>query len=724
MTTTDFALDEVAPSELAAWSAVVGAMPIPAAVVTHLGDVLATNRWLDVEPGDRLLDAAIVGDNSTLRFGVDQTRYRVRPVDMDGRFLLATAEREDAGDHLLRQFFSSGDALFVVYDQAGLIIQSNAAWEKLLGYTSDQVFGLDSWSLLPDSDVITRPEVELELRQRGRAETDFQMRTADGSYRRVRWALQFDASVGRCFGIGRDVTEEGKITAELERRAFHDQLTGLNNRSLLVDRLDEVLAQGASPSLLFCDLDRFKVVNDSLGHQAGDVLLSKIAARIGSVDLGEDALLARFGGDEFVVLVESGGVRRARDVAAQLVDSLSEPFDVSGRSLHVTMSIGISSADLSPTRTAKGLLGDADTAAYAAKTRGRARWVVFDEDLRSAAARRLDVEVGLRQALAEGCIEPFFQPIVTLPDAEVVGVEALVRWRTPDGLISPGDFLDVADDAGLMPELGRCVITGAIEAAARLGEFDRPFVMSINVADPELKAPGFCEWIEEEVRAAGLEPSTFLIEITESSVLATDPAVPVLLRLRAAGFRIGLDDFGTGFSSLAHLRELPIDVVKVDRSFVADLVDDPVTRAVTESLVTLCTALGLHVVLEGIETFEQATAAEKIGGRSAQGYLFHRPMSIADLIELLTVEREGPAAPAVDERMEPLRLDAHLGETPLQRRPAAQTPPEEVCADAAAVFADDGGLVTDLPHERTARPAGPGPAGQPSDSLSRIVRRR
>jgi len=627
--------DPPTPSELAAWSAVVAAMPIPAAVVTRLGDVIATNRWLSVEPGERLLVAADADDAATLRFGINESRWRVRPVDAQGQYLLATTEREDAGDHLLRQFFSSGDSLFVVYDQAGLIIQSNAAWEKLLGYSSEEVFGLDSWSLLPAADVVTRSSVELELRQHGRAETNFQMRTADGSYRQIRWALQFDASVGRCFGIGRDVTEEGKATAALERRAFHDQLTGLNNRSLLVDRLDEVLAQGAFPSLLFCDLDRFKVVNDSLGHQAGDILLSKLAARIGAVDLGEGALLARFGGDEFVVLVESGGVDRARHVAEQLAASLSEPFDVSGRSLHMTMSIGISSAHLSPTRTAKGLLGDADTAAYAAKSRGRSRAVVYDNDLRNAAARRLDVEVGLRQALADGCIEAHFQPIVSLPNAEIIGAEALIRWRTSAGLISPDHFLDVAEDAGLMPELGRCAIISAMSAATVLTELDPRFLMSINVADAELKVPRFCQWLEAEVRGAGLDPTHFLIEITESSVLATDTAVPVLRRLRAAGFRIGLDDFGTGFSSLAHLRELPIDVVKVDRTFVADLVGDPVTRAVTESLVTLCKALGLDVILEGIETAEQAAAAERIGGSTAQGYLFHEPMSSDDLFALV-----------------------------------------------------------------------------------------
>ena len=638
MTTTDRECD--GPAELEAWSAILAAMPIPAAVVTHLGHVLATNRWLTVEPGERLLNPAAAEDRTTLRFGVDRSRWRVRPVDRTGCYLLATGEREDAGDHLLRQFFSSGDSLFVVYDQAGLIIQSNAAWEKLLGYSSDQVFGLDSWSLLPDTDQHTRPAVELELRETGKAETDFQMRTADGSYRRVRWALQFDASVGRCFGIGRDVTEEGKITADLERRAFHDQLTGLNNRSLLVDRLEEVLAEGGSPCLLFCDLDRFKVVNDSLGHQAGDVLLAKFAARIGGVDLGHDAMLARFGGDEFVALLEGGGVGRARRAAQQLAASISPPFDVMGRTLHMTMSIGIASADLSPNPTANGLLGDADTAAYQAKSRGRARAVVFDEDLRSAAARRLDVEVDLRRALAEGCIEPYFQPMVSLPSRRVIGAEALVRWRTPDRVLAPGAFLDVAEDAGLMPELGRCVIAHAIEALAQIYDLDPHFQMSINVSDPELKSPGFCEWLEAEVRKAGLEPSSFLVEITESSVLATDPAVPVLRSLRAAGFFIGLDDFGTGYSSLAHLRELPIDVVKVDRSFVADLVDDPVTLAVTESLVALCGALDLDVVLEGIETGAQAVAGERIGGTSAQGYLFHRPMPFDDLLTLLGGEIE------------------------------------------------------------------------------------
>ncbi len=631
--------------DVSAWSAVLSAMPIPAALVTCSGDVIATNRWLDFVPGERLLHAtSCAGEvDAPLRFGVNDSRWRVRPVDDNGQVLLATGEREDAGDHLLRKFFSSGDSLFVVYDQAGLVIESNSAWETLLGYTSDEVFGLDSWSLLPDDDLKTRAAVEHDLRTHGRAETNFKMRTANGTYRLIRWALHFDMSVGRCFGIGRDVTEEGKITAELERRAFHDELTGLGNRAQLIERLDGILASGGSPSLLFCDLDRFKIVNDSLGHQAGDTLLTKLAERLASVDLGDDALLARFGGDEFVVLLEHGGDARAQQAAGRLLDNLVDPFTVATRLIHISMSIGISSADLSPHRTAQGLLGDADTAAYEAKKQGRKRWIVFDEQLRSAAERRLDVETGLRRALTEGLIQPHFQPIVSLPDGRITGAEALVRWQAADRLIGPGEFLDVAEDAGLMPALGRSVITGAIRAAALLVARDATFQMSINVSDPELKVPGFCELLDQEVRAAGLDPSSFLIEITESAVLATDSALPVLRNLRAAGFRLGLDDFGTGFSSLAHLRELPIDVVKVDRSFVADLVGDPVTHAVTASLVRLCHALGLDVIMEGIETAQQAAASEEIGGSVAQGHLFHRAMPFADLESLLDAERSACA---------------------------------------------------------------------------------
>ncbi|BAN03723.1 putative bifunctional diguanylate cyclase/phosphodiesterase [Ilumatobacter coccineus] len=621
--------------ELDAWSAVVDAMPIPGALVSVDGEVLAANRWLDVAVGDPLFREEPLDHIVPLRSGVDGARWRARPIDERGDVLLATQEHEDAGDHLLRRFFANGDALFVVYDQAGLIIESNAAWEELLGYTTEEIFGIDSWSLLPDDEVSDRERVERELREDGRSETCFQMRTADGSYRRVRWTLQFDISVGRCFGIGRDVTEEDMVTAELEHRATHDELTGVANRSQLVAHLDEVIDAGGHPSLLFCDLDRFKVVNDSLGHLAGDQVLAQLAQRIDSLDLGDDALVSRFGGDEFIVMLDDGGEARARLVAARLLDCLERPFEALGRTVHLTMSIGICFQNKENLRTVDEMLRDADRAAYEAKSLGRKRCVIFDEGLRDEAERRFEIEAGLRRAFDHGEIVAHFQPIVSVPDGEIVGAEALVRWQTPEQLVLPGEFLDVAADAGLLPRVSRLVISATVAAAERLAAGGRPLQMSINVSDPELHIAGFAADLIDRVARADLDPSMFLIEVTESMVLTTGRAIEVLGELRAAGFRIALDDFGTGFSSLAHLRELPVDVVKVDRTFVADLLDDEVAYAVTTSLVTLCDALGLDVIMEGIETPLQASAVELIGCRLAQGFLYHHAMPISELERLV-----------------------------------------------------------------------------------------
>jgi len=497
---------------------------------------------------------------------------------------------------LLRKFFSSGDALFVVYDQAGRIIESNAAWENLLGYSHDETFGLDSWTLLPPEDLQTRIDVEAELRRYGRCEPAFEMRTADGTYRLVQWALHFDTTVGRCFGIGRDVTEEGKQTAELHRRAFTDELTGLANRAKFLDELHRWFTASNTPAVLFCDLDHFKVINDSLGHQAGDQLLSQLAARLSELAISGDSLVARLGGDEFVILLGDADQDRAVAAAREVLAAMSLPFEIGGRPVHCSMSIGIAVADNSRAATADTLLSEADTAAYKAKGLGRSRYVVFDRDLRAAADRRFNVEEGLHYAIENDKLEVYYQPIVTLPGGGIVGVEALVRWRNEEGdLIGPGGFLDVAEEAGLMPQISRIVLRSAVEVGAEFARAGRDLMYN-----------------------------------TESSL-------PLLHDLRAHGIRIGLDDFGTGFSSLAHLRELPIDVVKVDRSFVADLVNDEVTRAVTASLVSLCGALGLRVVLEGIETTEHASAVEQIGGTMAQGYLFHRPMPIDELRQLLGI---------------------------------------------------------------------------------------
>ncbi len=631
------AAGQATEASVASWSAMLSVLPIPAALVDADGFVIATNRWIDAKPGDALIAPADEAVAPGLAFGVDSTsRWRVRPLDEAATVLVATGEREDAGDHLLRKFFSSGDALFVVYDQAGRIIESNAAWENLLGYDHQEMFGFDSWTLLRPGDKRTRIDVEAELRRHGRCEPAFEMRAADGSYRMVQWALHFDTTVGRCFGIGRDVTEEDKQTAELERRAYTDELTGLANRARFIDELHSWFTASNTPAVLFCDLDHFKVINDSLGHQAGDQLLSQLAGRLSKLAISKDSLVARLGGDEFVILLGNADQDRAVCAAKEVLATMSMPFEIGGRPVHGSMSIGIAVADRSRAGTADELLSEADTAAYKAKGLGRSRFVVFDRELRAAVDRRFNVEEGLHYAIENDKLEVFYQPIVTLPSGGVVGVEALIRWRNEDGeLIGPGGFLDVAEEAGLMPQISRIVLRSAAEVGAEFARAGRDLVVSVNVDGQDLADTGFVERTLQTLTDTGMSPHKLLLEITESAVYNTESSLPLLRDLRSHGIRIGLDDFGTGFSSLAHLRELPIDVVKVDRSFVADLVNDDVTRAVTASLVSLCGALGLKVVLEGIETTEHASAVEQIGGTMAQGYLFHRPMPIDQLRQLL-----------------------------------------------------------------------------------------
>ena len=623
---------------ISSWIHMLHALPVPAAIVDSDGVTIAANRWIDTWQGEPLLRPATEETAPGLALGVDSTsRWRVRPLDADAKYLLTTAEREDAGDHLLRQFFSSGDALFVVYDQAGRIIESNAAWDSLLGYSAEEAFGLDSWSLLPPDEAAVQEQVETELRMHSRSEPRFHMRNADGEYRLVQWALHFDAAVGRCFGIGRDITEEGREAAELHRRAYTDELTGLSNRAHLLLTLDGYLETTDMPAVLFCDLDHFKLVNDSLGHSAGDALLAALGRRLETLQIGPESLVSRLGGDEFVVLLRNADQDYASQIAREMLDMMRSPFIIAGRSLHVGMSIGIALARDKPEwRSSQVLLSEADTAVYEAKAKGRNSVVVFDDELRSTNERRLSVEDGLRHALQNDGLEVHYQPIIDVETKVIVGVEALVRWRRCDGeLIGPGGFLDVAEEAGLLPAIGLYVMEHAMRLGADLSANGVDMLISVNVSAQEVSNNRLADDVQSLLRRTGMNASNLLLEITESAVLNTDMALPLLRELREVGVSIGLDDFGTGFSSLAHLRTLPIDVVKVDRSFVGDLVTDEVTRAVTASLISLCDALGLFTILEGVETEDQSQAVEDMGGGMAQGFLYYRPMPASVLRSMI-----------------------------------------------------------------------------------------
>ncbi len=622
---------------VAPWINLLEALPIPAALIDDQGAILATNRWLARSPGETLINLQDTQGTKGLRAGADDdSRWLLHPIDPAAAVMIATSEHEGVGDHLLRHFFSTGEWLYVVYDNWGLVVESNQAWEELLGFEPGQAYGADSWSLLQPEDRKNRPVIEHELRTRGRAETIYRMRTASGAYQTIRWTLQYDPTVGRCFGIGLDITEESRLQAELERKAHTDELTGLANRFAMLERLESILEVDGSPAVLFCDLNRFKIVNDSLGHRAGDTLLSSLGMRLNELAVSDDSLVARIGGDEFVVLLGNATTERAIATAEEILLSLRTPFVIEGRQVYVGMSIGIAVWQEGQELTGDSILAQADTAAYEAKKRDRNNWIIFDNLMQARLERRFNVESEIREALDDNRFEVHLQPFVDVVTSKITGGECLVRLRRSDGsLATPDHFLDVAEDAGLLPALGTKVIAEALRQAAELNRIDPSLMVSINVSGTELNSPFFVQETMVEAAAAGTDLGSILLEITEQAIVHLEYAVPRLEALRATGLRVALDDFGTGFSSLAHLRELPIDVVKVDRTFTQGLDDDPVTREVTASLIGLCGALGLDVVLEGVETQAQLDAVEAIGGTVAQGFLMYRPMPFSEFVKLV-----------------------------------------------------------------------------------------
>lgn len=618
---------------LAQYGAVVDAFDGPAAIIDATAVLLHGNRWVEAPVGTPLLS-----DEADLAAGLCQgvdgsQRWRVRQIDASGVWL-ATSERSDV-DHLLQRFFSGSDLLFVVYDRHGRIVETNDAWEKVLGYPAEDLVGVDSWSLVAVDDLVTRYAVEKELRETGRARPSWKMLAADGTQRVVQWSLRFDHRVGRCFAIGREAEAERRQADELHRRAYTDPLTGLANRTRLVAELDRAAVDGSTPAVLFCDLDGFKFVNDSLGHRSGDLLLEALGLRLNRLAQSGNHLVARIGGDEFVVVLRSASAGDAVDAAASVLTEVRRPFSIDGRTVKVGVSIGVAAVRQGEVFDPNELLRQADAAAYEAKRTGRNRFVVFGDELRAVNDRRFSTEAGLRHALQEDRIEVQLQPIVELPGRGVVGAEALMRWRDADGTLhSPAAFADVAEDAGLMPAIGAVVMRKALQAIADLHRAGRPILLSLNASGSELAAPGFVERLTDSISVAGADPSQVLVEVTEVTALADDVAT-VLAAVRLAGIRVGLDDFGTGHSSLWHLRRLPVDVLKIDRSFVSDLVTDKATRAITGAIVGICRQLGIEVIVEGIETIEHASAVEQVGASVVQGFLFHRPMPVPDFLHLL-----------------------------------------------------------------------------------------
>ncbi len=440
--------------------------------------------------------------------------------------------------------------------------------------------------------------------------------------------------------------ERHDVQSRLAAQAHHDTLTGLPNRNLFGELLEHALRRaqrsGSAVAVLFLDLDRFKLVNDSRGHDAGDVLLGAVARRVESV-LRPGDVVARFGGDEFTVLCEDlqpdTAGEQAINVAERLVDALRDPFTVDGDELFVGVSVGIA-VGVTGLEPPDALLRDADAAMYLAKERGRGRCEVFDETMRAQARERFDVENALHRAVAREEIRVFFQPVIDLATGSCIGVEGLVRWQHPErGLLGPGEFLRPAEETGLVVPIGEIVLDLACRRAVEwLGMVpDRSrFRVSVNCSSRQLLHVDLPDLVADVLERTGLPAGALCIEITESAVMDDREAGLLAVKaLKALGVQVCVDDFGTGYSALGYLRDFPIDEVKIDRTFVSRLGDEAEESAIVAAIVSLGHGLGVRVTGEGVETPEQVTVLRSLGVDAAQGFLFAPPQPAADLTPLL-----------------------------------------------------------------------------------------
>ena len=435
-----------------------------------------------------------------------------------------------------------------------------------------------------------------------------------------------------------------KLAGELNRQrthlahqAFHDPLTGLANRALFADRLAAALAPDRPrPAMLLVDLDGFKAVNDTRGHAAGDELLIAVAVRLRGCVRSTDTV-ARLGGDEFAILLPGAYSQTAAVGVAQVVlDRLRQPVEVgAGTPVTIRASVGIALADADS--TAQVLQRDADMALYEAKQTGRNRYRVADNELSSSTLGRLQLEEDLRRGIEAGQFEVYYQPIVELESERVTSVEALLRWAHPErGLLAPGEFIESAEVAGLLPALDRWVLQQACRQVARWREINPQFVVSVNVSAGHLADPGLVDQVSLAVAGVGVPPCALMLEVTETALVADlAQAAGTLRELADLGVRIALDDFGTGYSSLTYLRTLPIHTLKIDRSFVRDLDGNATDEAVTRAILGLAETLGLRPVAEGVEGVAQADRLRDLRCGHAQGFLFGRPMPPAEITALL-----------------------------------------------------------------------------------------
>ncbi len=565
--------------------------------------------------------------------------------ELESKVKLRTAELAHREQHF-RSLVQNGSDLTLVVGRDATIAYASPSAQRLLGWPAESLAHtrLDTFLHPDDVDKLIPMLVAAEARPGATLAAEWRLRHASGSWPLMETLLTSQLTEAAVQGIvlnSRDITERKQFEDQLRQQALHDPLTRLPNRALFRDRLEQALAgqarRNGCVAVLFLDLDDFKSVNDTVGHVVGDALLEAVAIRLPTLIRAADTV-ARLGGDEFAVLAEDlPGPERATELAERICQGLSQPLLVEGRELFAHASIGISVATR-PGMAADDLLRNADVAMYVAKSDGKNRHKLFDHAMHQAVVERVALQSELSWAIERYQLTLHYQPVVDLGTRRLTGVEALARWVHPErGSVPPGSFIPLAEETGLIVSLGDWVLRAACRQLhqwqqAGLGELD----LNVNVSARQLKEPGYVASVVEALDQTGLEPGCLILEITESMLMENiDAILDTLHGLRDQGVRLAIDDFGTGYSSLAYLVRLPVQLLKIDRSFVICLEDDPHSAMLVRSILKLARDLGLETVAEGIEEAQLAEELHRLGCDKGQGFYFSRPLAAAELEAML-----------------------------------------------------------------------------------------
>jgi PAS domain S-box-containing protein len=569
-------------------------------------------------------------------------------------------------DQLFQLISENAADMIALVDSDGHRLYNSPAYQKVLGYSPEELSATSSTEQIHPDDRPRVLQAAEKARLSGQGErVEYRIRHKDGSWRTLESTAcairDAKGETDKLVIVNRDITERKRAEEMLVHNAFHDVLTGLPNRTLFVDRVQHALTLSKRHAnyrfaVLLIDVDEFKIINDSLGHTAGDEMLIQLGQRLrGSVrradmvsrpriggvsdNSANDRTLARLGGDEFAILLDDirdpvAAVRVAERVQAELV----APFVVNQEEIVISASIGIASSTTPHTR-AEDLVRDADIAMYRAKRAGKARCEVSDPAMHASAVKRLRLETDLRKGLDQGEFRVYYQPIVSLQTGKITGFEALTRWQRAEGLVSPVEFIAVAEEIGLIIPINRSLLREACEhLRSWQAEFPSspPLSMSVNMTTKEFAQPELVNEIRQSLEQTGVDPGCLQLEIIETIAMGdAEKSGQVLSQLKALGVRLSIDDFGTGYSSLSRLRRIPVDVVKIDRAFISSMDTDPESREIVRIIIMLAHNLGLKVVAEGTETKEHIELLKQLDCEMAQGYFFSRPADDQAMSKLL-----------------------------------------------------------------------------------------